>query len=459
MNQDDILKTLESQRQFFREGHTRGVASRLDVLRRLRDGILDMEKEILAALHEDLGKSAAEAYLSEIGVALGELRFMMRHVKSFAKPRRARASLAQLPGRCRILPEPYGTALIISPWNYPFLLAIQPAIDAIAAGNTVVIKPSEHAPATSRVLTQLFSHRLLPEWAVVIQGDHRESQMLLECPFDYIFYTGGPKIGRIVMEKAAAQLTPVTLELGGKSPCVVDETANLALAARRIVFGKYLNCGQTCVAPDYLYVQEDICEPLMAAIGDEILAQYGQSPLHNPDYGKIINQDHFDRLMGLIDRLKVSIGGDCNPNTLQIAPTVLKEISFSDPIMEDEIFGPILPVLTYRHLEEAIGEISARPHPLALYLFSENKSVQQKLMNDLQFGGGCINDTILHLASSHMGFGGIGGSGMGSYHGKAGFDAFTHEKAILQKNAFFDPAMRYPPYTDAKARLLRRLMR
>jgi aldehyde dehydrogenase (NAD+) len=261
------------------------------------------------------------------------------------------------------------------------------------------------------------------------------------------------------MEKAAAQLTPVTLELGGKSPCVVDETANLALAARRIVFGKYLNCGQTCVAPDYLYVQEDICEPLMAAIGDEILAQYGQSPLHNPDYGKIINQDHFDRLMGLIDRLKVSIGGDCNPNTLQIAPTVLKEISFSDPIMEDEIFGPILPVLTYRHLEEAIGEISARPHPLALYLFSENKSVQQKLMNDLQFGGGCINDTILHLASSHMGFGGIGGSGMGSYHGKAGFDAFTHEKAILQKNAFFDPAMRYPPYTDAKARLLRRLMR
>lgn len=458
MNQDELFKILLTQRQFFSEGHTKKVSYRLDALQRLRNGILAMEPEILAALKEDLGKSPSEAYLSELGQALSELRFMLRHIKAFSRPRRARASLAQFPGRCRILPTPYGTALIISPWNYPFLLAIQPAIASIAAGNTVVIKPSEYAPATSEVLLRLISRSLPPELALVIPGDQRESQLLLEFPFDSIFFTGGATVGRLVMEKAAAHLTPVTLELGGKSPCIVDETANLTLAARRIVFGKLLNCGQTCVAPDYLFVQERIREPLIAAIGHEIAAQYGKSPLNNPDYGKIVNQSHFDRLMGLIDKEKVCIGGECNPSTLQIAPTVLNEVSFSDPVMESEIFGPILPILTYRHLDEVIREVSARPHPLALYLFSENKKVQELLMNRLQFGGGCINDTILHLASSHMAFGGIGGSGMGSYHGKAGFDAFTHQKSILHKNSHFDPTLRYAPYTDHKTKLFRRLL-
>lgn len=459
MNQDDILKLITAQRQFFREGHTRKVSFRLAALRRLRDEILTMEAQILSALKEDLGKSASEAYLCEIGLALSEIRFMLRHVKALSKMRRVPSSLAQFPSSCHIMPSPYGTALIISPWNYPFLLAIEPAIDAIAAGNTVIIKPSEYATATTEVLQQLICRSLPPELAAVIPGDHRESQFLLEQPFDHIFFTGGANIGRLVMEKAAAHLTPVTLELGGKSPCVVDETANLSLAARRIVFGKYLNCGQTCVAPDYLYVQERIREPLIAAIASEIALQYGKLPLENPDYGKIINETHFQRLIALIDKQKVCIGGDYDKDALRIAPTVLDAVHFTDPVMQEEIFGPILPILTFQHIDEVILEVSSRPHPLAFYLFSENKNTQNDLLNRLQFGGGCINDTILHLASSHMGFGGIGASGMGSYHGKAGFDAFSHQKNILKKKGYFDPSMRYPPYNDRKARLLRRFMR
>jgi aldehyde dehydrogenase (NAD+) len=459
MNQDDILKLILAQRQFFDEGQTHSVSFRLDALRKLRDGIVSMEPDILRALKEDLGKSNTEAYLSEIGVALSELRYMLRHVKSFARPRRVLTSLAQFPGRCRILSVPYGTTLIISPWNYPFLLALQPAIDAIAAGNTVVMKPSEYAPATSEVLERLVSKTLPSELAVVIPGDHRESQILLEHPFDYLFYTGGPNIGQLVMEKAAVHLTPVTLELGGKSPCIVDASANLTLAARRIVFGKFLNCGQTCVAPDFLYVHESLRDALITAIGREIAAQYGASPLKNPNYGNIINQAHFERLSGLIDRKKVCIGGDTNPNTLQIAPTVMKDIRFGDAVMGEEIFGPILPILTYQTLEEATAELRARPHPLALYLFSENKTTRRDLMNRLPFGGGCINDTILHLASSHMGFGGVGNSGMGSYHGKNGFDTFTHKKSILQQSSRFDLPMRYPPYTARKDKLLRRFLR
>lgn len=459
MKQDEIVTQVLNQRQFFSEGQTRSISSRLQALNMLAEGIASFEPDIHAALHSDLGKSSFESYFSEIGMALSELRYLLRHVKSFAKARRVPSSVAQLPGKSHILPSPYGTCLVISPWNYPFLLSIQPAISAIAAGNTVIIKPSEYAPATAEILQRLISHCLPPELALVIPGDHHESQALLDCQFDSIFFTGGAEIGRLVMQKAALHLTPVTLELGGKSPCIVDETANLSLAARRIVFGKFLNCGQTCVAPDYLYVQETVRKPLIAAIEQEITRQYGVNPLKNPDYGKIINQKHFDRLRFLIDPKKRILGGNCDATTLQMAPTVLDRVSFSDPVMQEEIFGPILPILTYGTLDEAIREVSARPHPLALYFFSENKAAQHRILHQLQFGGGCINDTILHLASNHMGFGGIGDSGMGSYHGKAGFDAFTHYKSILKRQTFFDPSLRYPPYTERKARLIRRFLR
>lgn len=459
MHQNEIIALLHAQHQFFREGQTLDPTYRLDALRRLKEGILSMEAEILSALQKDLGKSHTEGYLCELGVALSELRFMLRNVKSFSKPQRVISSLAQFPGCSRIVPTPYGTVLILSPWNYPFLLAIQPTIQAIAAGNTVVVKPSEYAPATSEVLFRLLSRSLPSELAVVIPGDHHESQILLEQPFDYIFYTGGPTVGRLVMEKAAQHLTPVTLELGGKSPCIVDETANIALAARRIVFGKFLNCGQTCVAPDYLLVQETLVDALISAIEREIEVQYGKSPLENPNYGKIINRAHFERLIAHIDRAKLCIGGEVNPNTLQIAPTVLRDVRFSDSVMREEIFGPILPVLTYGHLDEAVSAIRSRPHPLAFYLFSENKQVQRDLVSHLPFGGGCINDTILHLATTHMGFGGVGESGMGSYHGKDGFDTFTHKKSILHQTTHFDLPLRYPPYSNRKDKLLRRFLR
>jgi len=459
MNHDEIREQVEAQRRYFREGHTRPIAYRKAALRRLREGILALEPEIHAALYKDLGKSPEEAFLCETGMALSELGFLLRHVSSYAKARGVPTSLAQFPAKCQKVPTPYGTALILSPWNYPFLLALAPAIDAIAAGNTVVIKPSEYAPYTAQVLKKLVSCYLPPELALVILGDHRESQALLDCPFDHIFYTGGAQVGRLVMEKAAAGLTPVTLELGGKSPCIVDESANLALAARRIVFGKFLNCGQTCVAPDYLLVQEGACKALIAAIKKEIRQQLGENPLENEGYGKIINRKHFDRLLGLIQQEKLILGGNAKEDTLQIAPTLLYPVSPSDPVMEEEIFGPILPILTYGHLEEAMAEISSRPHPLALYLFSENKRVQRLVMELLSFGGGCINDTVLHLASSHMGFGGIGESGMGSYHGKAGFDAFSHYKSVLKQSTRLDLPLRYPPYTKGKLRLARRFLR
>ena len=459
MDRELLVQKIEAQRAFFAAGKTRPVEARLDALRALRGAIRAMEGEINAALRADLGKSAAESYMCETGMALSEISHLLRHARRYARPIRARTPLAQFCASSRQLACPYGVALVMSPWNYPLMLALEPAADAIAAGNTVVLKPSAYAPRTSEVLEKLVARALPAEWMFVVTGGRAENAMLLDCKFDYIFFTGGVNVGRLVMEKAAAHLTPVTLELGGKSPCLVDRTANLELAAKRIAFGKFLNCGQTCVAPDYVYCDEAVREPLVEALGRAVAALYGERPLENPDYGRIVNRKHFDRLIGLIDPEKVAFGGERDEAALRIAPTVLDRASFSDACMGEEIFGPILPVLTYRTLDEALSEIDARPHPLALYFFSSDRAAQRRVMEEARFGGGCVNDTIIHLATSNLPFGGVGESGMGGYHGRAGFETFTHRKSVVDKKTWLDLPMRYPPYKKRSERLIRMFLR
>ena len=459
MEREQLLQRIAAQRAFFAAGRTLPVAARLEALRALRDALRAMEGEINDALRADLGKSPTESYMCETGMALSELNHMLRHVRRYARPIRARTPLAQFCAASYQLASPYGVALVMSPWNYPLMLALEPLTDAIAAGNTVVLKPSAYAPRTSQALEKLIARALPPEWAFTVTGGRAENAMLLDCAFDYIFFTGGVGVGRLVMEKAARNLTPVTLELGGKSPCIVDRTADLELAARRIAFGKFLNCGQTCVAPDYVYCDEAVRAPLVEALKRAVAAQYGERPLENPDYGRIVNRKHFDRLNGLIERGHVAFGGERDAASLRIAPTILDPASFDDAAMAEEIFGPVLPVLTYRTLDEALEQIDRRPHPLALYFFSADRAAQRRVMSRARFGGGCINDTVIHLATANMPFGGVGESGMGGYHGRAGFETFTHRKSIVDKKTWLDLPMRYQPYTKFHDRLIRMFLR
>ena len=350
-------------------------------------------------------------------------------------------------------PNPYGVVLVISPWNYPFLLSIDPLIDALAAGNTVVLKPSEFSPYTSQVIKDMIDEYFDPEYVACVLGDSEVSSKLLDSKFDYIFYTGSKRVGKIVMNKASQHLTPVTLELGGKSPCIVDKDADIKLAARRIVFGKYLNCGQTCVAPDYMLVHESIKDRFIECVISEIKRQYASLD----DYGHIINEKHYKRILELIDMDKVVYGGKYH--NLQIEPTVVDRVDFSDPIMQEEIFGPVMPILTYSNLDVVIDKINSMPAPLALYIFTNNKQVSKKVTSEVSFGGGCINDVVIHLATSNMGFGGVGESGMGSYHGKRGFDTFSHTKSIVDKKRIIDLPMRYQPYTKLNEKLIRFFLR
>ena len=454
-----IQALLEQQRAHFFSGRTLPVQARIQALDRLEQAILDHEEDLYQALQADLGKSRMEAFLCEISLTLSELRYVRRHVKGWSRRRPVLPSLAQFPGRCSVLAEPYGVVLILSPWNYPVLLTLEPLIGAIAAGNCAVVKPSAYSPNTSAVLAALIGEAFPPEHAAVVEGGRQENQCLLSQPFDYIFFTGSVAVGREVMTKAAAHLTPVTLELGGKSPCIVDETADLTVAARRIVFGKFLNCGQTCVAPDYVLVSRSVKEKFLSELVREIGRMYGPDPLQNPGYGKIINQKHFTRLLSLLDREKVVVGGGCNPERLRIAPTVLDGVTPEDSIMQEEIFGPILPVLTVDSLDEAIAFVRARPRPLALYLFTSDRTAERRVFRELSFGGGCVNDTILHLASSRLPFGGVGNSGMGAYHGKRSFLTFSHEKGILKTSTRLDMPLRYPPYSPLKERWARRILK
>lgn len=459
MNEQEIRQIIQEQQKFFATGATLPAASRLLALRKLKSAILSHEAQIHDALRQDLGKSNMESYMCETGLVLSELSHMIRHLPRYARERRVRTPLAQYVSRSYRKPSPYGTVLIMSPWNYPFMLTLDPLVDALAAGNTALIKPSAYSPATSRVIEQIISECFDPRYVAVIQGGRQENQFLLSQKFDYIFFTGSQAVGKEVLRQAAPHLTPVTLELGGKSPCIVDKTANLKLAARRIVFGKYLNCGQTCVAPDYILCDEAVKEELIRQLTAQIRIQFGENPLSNENYGHIINQKHFQRILGLIEKDKVVWGGTSNQETLQIAPTVLSPVSWEDPVMQEEIFGPLLPILTYRDLEDAVRQIEDRPHPLALYLFSSDKQAIRYVTSRCRYGGGCINDTIIHLATSHMGFGGFAESGMGAYHGKIGFDTFSHYKSMVDKKTFLDLPMRYQPYTKLNEKLVRMFLK
>ena len=454
----DITRICAMQRAYFEKGETKNVGFRIAQLKKLQVAIRAQEKLLLDALQADLGKSGFEGYMSEVGMVLEELAYMLRHVRRFARAKAVPTPLAQGIAASRVLAKPYGNVLIMSPWNYPLLLTIGPLVDALAAGNTALVKPSAYSPNVSHAIAKLLGDTFAPEYVAVIEGGRNENTALLEEKFDYIFFTGSKTVGRLVMEKAARHLTPVTLELGGKSPCIVDETANIAWAARRIVFGKYLNCGQTCVAPDYVLVHARVHDALIAAMKREIVRQFGEKPLDNPNYGKIVNQKHFDRLCGLLADEKDVFGGETNARQLRIAPAIIDHATRDSAAMQDEIFGPILPVLTFENIAEVPAIVAHHPTPLALYLFTSDRTHERMIMNAISFGGGCVNDTIIHLATTHMGFGGVGESGMGSYHGKRGFDIFTHYTSVVKQGVCGNLPFRYQPYTSLKACVVRWFM-
>ncbi len=459
MNEQEIKNILSIQRKYFSTGSTLNVNTRIAALTKLKDSIIKHETEIQEALRRDLGKSNFESYMCETGLVLSEISYMLRHIRSFAREKTVLTPLAQFHSRSYKKPSPYGVVLIMSPWNYPFLLTLDPLVDAIAAGNTIVLKPSAYSPYTSEIIRRIISDCFDKQYVAVVTGGRSENTCLLKEHFDYIFFTGSQSVGREVIKHAAEYLTPVTLELGGKSPCIVEKTANLKLAARRIVFGKYLNCGQTCVAPDYIYCDRSVKDRLIKEIKKQIQKQYGKQPLERDDYGKIINKKHFNRVRNLIDKNKVILGGKADPSTLRIEPTVLDNVTFGDAVMQEEIFGPVMPILTFDSLDEAIRNINSMPHPLALYIFTGDRPAAGKVMSRCGFGGGCINDTIIHLATSEMGFGGFGQSGMGSYHGKDGFDTFTHHKSIVDKKTWLDLPMRYQPYKKLNEKLIRMFLK
>ncbi len=455
MDSVTIHDVLNKQRNYFNSGATLAPIFRVEQLRRLQNAIKSNESKINAALQKDLGKPAFEGYMCEVGLVLEELRYMIKFAYGLSRSRKAPTPLHQFAAKSYIQPEPYGNVLIMSPWNYPFLLTMGPLVDALAAGNTAIVKPSAYSPATSSVIQDLIDACFCSEYVSVITGGRAENQALLEEKFDYIFFTGSQSVGKIVMEKAARHLTPVTLELGGKSPCIVDKTAKIDLAAKRIVFGKFLNCGQTCVAPDYVWVHKSVKEELLQAITQEIAKQYGTCPLENQNYGKIISRKHFDRISSLIDARKVVFGGKKDEVSLKIEPTVMDHVNWDDPVMQQEIFGPVLPILTFTDLEKVVSTLQQKDSPLALYIFSRHQPSIDYVTQHVRYGGGCINDTVIHLATTAMGFGGVGASGMGAYHGKCGFDTFSHMKSIVHKKNWLDLPMRYQPYNPLYEKILR----
>lgn len=454
-----IEELVQHQRAFYSTGKTLPVEFRMEALRKLKAEIRAMEPEINRALEQDLGKSGMESYMCEVGMTLAELSYLLARTPAYFRPHRAATPLAQFHAVSFTQAEPYGLVLVMSPWNYPFMLTLEPLLGAIACGNCCVLKPSAYAPNTSAVIKKLIERCFPQEYVAVVEGGRQENQALLNQRFDYIFFTGGQRVGTEVLRHAAEYLTPVTLELGGKSPCVVDHTAKLDLAAKRIAFGKLLNCGQTCVAPDYFLVERSIEAEFIEKLKTALEQMVGKEPLKNKDYVHMVSRKHYDRVMGLIDREKVVCGGRGDPESLRIEPTILRNVTQEDPVMQEEIFGPLLPILPVADVEEAMEIIKSREKPLACYLFSEDRKVQDRFLRQVPFGGGCINDTVIHLATSHMGFGGVGASGMGSYHGKRSLETFSHCKSIVRKSTWMDLPIRYAPYTRAKEALLRLFLR
>lgn len=451
-----IRDILQQQRAFFATGKTQSFEFRLAQLKALKQAVLDNQDEILAALKADLNKPELEAYLTEIGV-IKEINEAIKHLRSWMKPKSVAIPFEQLPAKARICPEPLGVVLIIGPWNYPFQLMISPLVGAIAAGNCAMLKPSEIAPHTSQIVAKLIRNTFDPAYISVVEGGVEVSQAVLAEKFDHIFFTGGTAIGKIVMAAAAQHLTPVTLELGGKSPCIVDTEIQVEYAARRIVWGKFINAGQTCIAPDYLLVDRRIKPALLEAMKTAVREFYGEDPAQSPDYARIVSDRHFNRLTQFLQDGQAIVGGAHSAADRYIAPTILDQVSLDAAVMQEEIFGPILPVIEYENLAEAIALIKSKSKPLALYIFSRNSQFQNQVLQQTSSGGVCINDTIMHIAASSLPFGGVGDSGIGCYHGKASFDTFSHYKSIMVKNFWFDVKWRYAPYAG-KLELFKRII-
>lgn len=453
-----IEDILSKQKQFFESGRTLDVNFRLRYLKKLKAAIKLNESELSAALYTDLGKNRSEAYMTEIGMVLEDLSFIIKRLKKWVKPKKVSAPLAQFPSKCFTLPTPYGNTLIFSPWNYPFLLTVQPLIGAICAGNTAIVKPSKFSAATSAAIKKLLSETFPEEYVYTVYDDGIDGKSLTEYKFDYVFFTGSERVGKEIYLSAAKFLTPVTLELGGKSPAIVDKTAKLELAAKRIAFGKFLNAGQTCVAPDYVLVNESVAEKFVSELKKQIATLF-PSALENNEYGKIITKKHFDRVKGLICNEKTVYGGKYDEGKLKIEPTVIYPATVDDGCMKEEIFGPVLPVIKYETYADMLEIIAKFRTPLALYLFTKNRENERKILNEISFGGGCVNDTVMHIASSRLPFGGVGGSGIGSYHGKKSFETFSHYKSILKKSNLIDLPVRYSPYSKRKDKIIKFFMK
>ncbi len=458
MNQKAIAAKIQKIRKFYNAGETKNVSYRKKQLRKLKKAIRKNEGAIIEALYKDLKKPAFESYASEIGILYTEIRHVLWHLRSWARKREVKTPVIHFYSTSAVHYDPYGVVLVIGPWNYPFQLVIAPLVAAIAAGNCAVIKPSELAPATSRLVAKMVRETFDDDYITVIEGGVEETGALLKEKFDYIFFTGGTAVGKIIMRAAAEHLTPVTLELGGKSPVIVDEDAHLPTAARRLCWGKFFNAGQTCLAPDYLLVHRKIKQAFINELDKTIGEFYGDDPRSSRDYARIINEKHFDRITGLLEGTKVICGGESDRKNRYIAPTLVDGVTLKDPIMREEIFGPLLPILTFGKLDDAIAIVNRLPRPLAIYYFSKSAGKQKRVLAETSSGGGCINDTVSHVGSQELPFGGIGDSGMGRYHGKSGFETFSHQRGILTRANSFDMKLRYPPY-NRKVRLLKFLFR
>ncbi len=454
-NYDEMVA---KQRAFFKTGQTKDLKFRIAQLKKLYKAIKDHERDVIEAVHKDFRKPEFETYATEMSLVLDDIKFILKRLPALIRKKRVKSNLASWPAKSCILYEPYGVTMIIGAWNYPILLVLLPLVGAIAAGNTCIIKPSELSFYSSSVIKKILESVFDEEYVAVVEGGPEATQGLLNQKLDYLFFTGSPRVGRIVMEAAARNLTPVTLELGGKSPCIVDEDANLKRAADRIVWGKLVNAGQTCVAPDYLYVHEKIKDAFVEKVKEIIRKKYGDDPKQSPDFARIINERHFTRLNGLMSGSKIVIGGEVDQDEKYIAPTLVDEVSWSDPLMQEEIFGPILPILTFTDLDDVIRQINDQSKPLALYYFSSSKKKQQKIMNEVSFGGGCINDTLLQFSNSELPVGGVGNSGVGQYHGEESFFTFSNKKSIVNKGTWIDVPLRYPPY-KGKLKWLKLLFR
>ncbi len=462
-NRDEVEAAACRMRKFFASGATLPVSYRQEALLKLREWLKAHESRILDALHADLGKAAFEGYATELGIVYDEIRLCLKHLNKWAKPKRVATPLVHFRSTSKVYPSPLGVVLVLSPWNYPLQLALVPLVDAIAAGNCVGLKPSRTSLATSALLIDMLSDIFPPEYVCGFPGSGEMNDWLLDVRWDQIFFTGSPNVGHSIMSAAAKHLTPVVLELGGKSPCIVDSSANITRAAQRIAWGKGINSGQTCVAPDYFLVHESVAEELIAKLDACFHQYYGDDILASKDWPHIISSRHYERIMGLIEnrnpKARIAFGGHGDPKTRKIEPTCITGVTLDDPVMGEEIFGPVLPLITYQNIDEAFAIVRSFEKPLACYIFSEDTQVQERVINTLAFGGATINDVVIHLANNHMGFGGVGNSGMGAYHGKVGFDCFTHYKSTLKKGTWIELPVRVPPFEDWKMKLVHLMMR